>query len=79
MQKIENYIGGELTVPKSGEYLDNYDPSTGQVYSQIADSDDRDVQMAVDAANADVAAAASAVMATSVGIPNVLWFIQLPS
>ncbi len=52
MLKIENYIGGELVTPASGEYLDNYDPSTGHVYSQIADSDDRDVHLAVEAAKA---------------------------
>ena len=52
MEKIENYIGGELVQPASGEYLDNFDPSTGHVYSQIADSDDRDVHLAVEAAKA---------------------------
>ena len=52
MIKIENYIGGELVQPASGEYLDNFDPSTGAVYSHIADSDDRDVHLAVDAAAA---------------------------
>lgn len=52
MQKIDNYIGGELVEPASGVYLDNFDPSTGEVYSLIADSDDRDVHLAVEAANA---------------------------
>ncbi len=50
MQKIENYIGGELTAPLSGEFLDNYDPATGEVYSLIPDSDERDVARAVEAA-----------------------------
>jgi aminomuconate-semialdehyde/2-hydroxymuconate-6-semialdehyde dehydrogenase len=50
MLKIENYIGGEFVEPASGEYLDNFDPSTGQVYSQAPDSDDRDVHLAVEAA-----------------------------
>lgn len=50
MQKIENYIGGELISPVSCEYLDNFDPSTGAVYSLTPDSDERDVQLAVDAA-----------------------------
>ena len=49
---IENYIGGTLTSPESGQYLDNTDPATGEVYSQIPDSDERDVQRAVDAAKA---------------------------
>lgn len=52
MNTIENYIGGEMVEPASGEYLKNFDPSTGTVYSQIADSDDRDVHLAVEAAKA---------------------------
>ena len=50
MSKIENYIGGEFVQPASGEYLDNYDPALGAVYSQVADSDDRDVHLAVESA-----------------------------
>lgn len=50
MQKIDNYIGGELVQPASGTYLDNFNPATGEVYSLIADSDDRDVHLAVEAA-----------------------------
>jgi len=49
---IENYIGGELLPPASGTYLDNIDPATGEVYSHIPDSDERDVQRAVEAAKA---------------------------
>jgi aminomuconate-semialdehyde/2-hydroxymuconate-6-semialdehyde dehydrogenase len=52
METILNYIGGELKSPRSGNSLDNFDPSTGQVYSQIPDSDESDVQDAVDAAAA---------------------------
>lgn len=52
MLKIENYIGGELVMPASGEYLDNFEPATGEVYSYIPDSDDRDVNLAADAARA---------------------------
>ena len=50
MQKILNYINGEFHTPASGEYLDNYNPATGKVYSLLPDSDSRDVQLAVDAA-----------------------------
>ncbi len=50
--QIENYIGGELVTPASGTYLDNFNPATGEVYSQIPDSDDRDVNLAEDAARA---------------------------
>ncbi|MBA3354179.1 MAG: aldehyde dehydrogenase [Blastocatellia bacterium] len=52
MLSIENYIGGELVKPASGEYLDNVEPAAGEVYSLIPDSDDRDVNLAVDAARA---------------------------
>lgn len=52
MQEIDNYIGGEIVKPVSASYIDNFDPSTGEVYSQIADSDERDVEMAVEAARA---------------------------
>jgi aminomuconate-semialdehyde/2-hydroxymuconate-6-semialdehyde dehydrogenase len=50
MQKIQNYINGELVAPASGKYLDNVNPAEGKVYSLIPDSDAVDVQTAVDAA-----------------------------
>ncbi|MEP6923339.1 MAG: aldehyde dehydrogenase, partial [Pyrinomonadaceae bacterium] len=50
MLKLENYINGQLVKPVSGEYLDNYNPATGEVYSLIADSDERDIEKAVAAA-----------------------------
>ena len=50
MEKILNYIDGELNTPTSNQYLDNYDPSTGAVYSLIPDSDEHDVNKAIDAA-----------------------------
>src|SRR5690242_9203066 len=52
MQKILNYINGELTAPSSGLYLDNINPAEGKVYSLVADSDDRDVARAATAARA---------------------------
>ena len=47
---IKNYIDGTLVEPKSGAYLDNFNPATGQVYSQIPDSAEEDVNDAVKAA-----------------------------
>jgi aminomuconate-semialdehyde/2-hydroxymuconate-6-semialdehyde dehydrogenase len=47
---IKNYINGALVPPASGEYLDNVNPAAGSVYSHIPDSDERDVQKAVEAA-----------------------------
>ncbi len=52
MEKLSNYINGELVAPVSGAYLDNYEPATGSVYSHIPDSDERDVQLAYTAARA---------------------------
>jgi aminomuconate-semialdehyde/2-hydroxymuconate-6-semialdehyde dehydrogenase len=50
MKKILNYINGALSEPLGGAYMDNHDPSTGQVYSLCPDSDERDVELAVQAA-----------------------------
>src|SRR5574341_1446976 len=50
MEKIKNYINGGLVAPISNQYIDNYNPATGEVYSQVPDSDERDVAMAVVAA-----------------------------
>jgi aminomuconate-semialdehyde/2-hydroxymuconate-6-semialdehyde dehydrogenase len=52
MQKILNYINGELAEPVSKKYLDNINPATGEVYSLIPDSDEQDVDRAVVAAKA---------------------------
>jgi aminomuconate-semialdehyde/2-hydroxymuconate-6-semialdehyde dehydrogenase len=50
MKIIKNYIDGELIKPLSNNYLDNFNPATAEVYSQIPDSDERDVELAVEAA-----------------------------
>lgn len=50
MEKILNYINGEMREPLSGNYLNNYNPSNGEVYSHISDSGEEDVEMAVSAA-----------------------------
>ena len=52
MEKIKNYINGEMVEPLGGQYLDNYNPSIGEVYSLIPDSDEQDVNMATEAAKA---------------------------
>jgi aminomuconate-semialdehyde/2-hydroxymuconate-6-semialdehyde dehydrogenase len=51
MEKIKNYINGELVPPVSNSYIDNFDPSVGKTYSLTPDSDDRDVNKAVEAAS----------------------------
>ena len=48
--KIKNYVGGELVEPRSKQWLDNFEPATGQVYSQVPDSNSDDIDAAVVAA-----------------------------
>jgi len=50
LTKIRNFIGGQFVEPASGKYLDNIEPATGKSYSQVADSDASDVELAVAAA-----------------------------
>ncbi len=50
MEKLQNYINGQYINPNQGNYIDNYEPATGKVYSLIPDSDESDVQLAVEAA-----------------------------
>lgn len=50
MEKILNYINGELIPPASAQWLDNYNPAEGKVYSHIPDSDTKDIEEAVAAA-----------------------------
>ena len=49
---IKNYINGELVAPEENNYIDNYNPSNGEVYGQIPNSTAVDVKNAVKAAEA---------------------------
>ena len=48
--KIRNFIGGQFVEPIGRKYLDNIEPATGKPYSLVPDSDTRDVELAVAAA-----------------------------
>ncbi len=50
LEKIHNFIDGKFVAPAGGKYLDNIEPATGKPYSQVPDSDSRDVELAVAAA-----------------------------
>ena len=50
MKKILNFINGEFVESTSKEYLENVSPINGETYSLIPDSDERDVQKALIAA-----------------------------
>jgi aminomuconate-semialdehyde/2-hydroxymuconate-6-semialdehyde dehydrogenase len=47
---LENFIGGKFIPPLSEKFLDNFNPATGQVYGKIPESDEADVQIAVEEA-----------------------------
>jgi aminomuconate-semialdehyde/2-hydroxymuconate-6-semialdehyde dehydrogenase len=50
MKKLLNYINGELLAPSGGQYIDNYNPATGKVYSLIPNSGTEDVDHAIESA-----------------------------
>ncbi len=50
MEKIYNYINGENVPPYKKNYLDNINPATGEVYSQVPDSCAVDMEKAISAA-----------------------------
>jgi aminomuconate-semialdehyde/2-hydroxymuconate-6-semialdehyde dehydrogenase len=47
---IENYIGGNFIGPLSGKYMDNMNPATGEVFSHVPESGEKDLNAAVIAA-----------------------------
>lgn len=50
MERIQNFINGVFAEPTKGQYIDNYEPATGQVYCQIPNSTEEDIEAAVIAA-----------------------------
>ncbi len=49
-RKLTNYINGKMVPPSTGEYIENINPSTGEINNLIPSSDERDVNAAVAAA-----------------------------
>ncbi|MBC7934888.1 MAG: aldehyde dehydrogenase [Rhizobacter sp.] len=47
---LENFIGGNFIGPLSGQFIDNINPASGEVYGQIPDSNEKDIKIAVSAA-----------------------------
>jgi aminomuconate-semialdehyde/2-hydroxymuconate-6-semialdehyde dehydrogenase len=50
MKKILNYINGEYKKPVNNNWIDNYNPSNGEVYSIIPNSTEEDIEDAYNAA-----------------------------
>jgi len=46
---LENYIGGNLIGPLSGNFMENINPATGEVICHVPDSNEKDVDAAVSA------------------------------
>jgi len=50
--KYDNFIGGKWVAPVDGQYFDNISPITGKVFCQVARSNEKDINLALDAAHA---------------------------
>jgi aminomuconate-semialdehyde/2-hydroxymuconate-6-semialdehyde dehydrogenase len=50
IKQLQNFINGKYVDPIKGNYIDNYEPATGKVYSHIPNSTEEDVLLAVEAA-----------------------------
>ncbi len=48
--QLQNFIGGKFVGPVNGTFLDNVNPAIGKVSGQIPDSNEKDVEAAVIAA-----------------------------
>lgn len=48
--QYDNYIGGKWVAPASGEYFTNISPVDGKVFTQVARSNEADIEKALDAA-----------------------------
>ena len=49
--RYENFIGGKWVSPVDGQYFDNVSPVDGQVFCKIPRSNDKDINLALDAAH----------------------------
>ncbi|HYE54812.1 MAG TPA: aldehyde dehydrogenase [Chitinophagaceae bacterium] len=47
---LENYIGGNLIGPLSGQFMENINPATGEVLCHVPISNEKDINVAVQAA-----------------------------
>src|SRR6187431_912726 len=50
--RYDNFIGGQWVAPTAGRYFENLTPVTGEVFCEVARSDETDIEKALDAAHA---------------------------
>lgn len=51
MQEILHFINGAFRASQSNQWIDNYNPAEGKIYSRIADANHKDVALAYQAAD----------------------------
>ncbi|MEJ5920350.1 acetaldehyde dehydrogenase ExaC [Corynebacterium sp. H78] len=51
-KRYENFIGGQWVPPVDGQYMDNISPVNGEVFCEVARSNEKDIEKALDAAHA---------------------------
>ena len=49
--RYDHWIGGEYVKPSSGQYFENVTPVTGKVFCEVARGNDKDIDLALDAAH----------------------------
>ena len=50
--RYANYINGQWVAPVDGQYFENTTPITGKVLCEVPRSNDKDINLALDAAHA---------------------------
>lgn len=50
-EQYENFIDGKWTPPVDGQYMDNSTPVTGEVFCRVPRSNEKDIELALDAAH----------------------------
>jgi aldehyde dehydrogenase len=50
-KKYDNYIGGKFVAPVDGEYFDDISPVDGKAFTKCARSNEKDIELALDAAH----------------------------
>lgn len=51
-KRYDNFIGGKWVAPVKGQYFNNVTPVTGEVFCEVAESTEEDINLALDAAHA---------------------------
>ena len=50
MKTLKNFIGGKFIEPSSKNYFENICPFNGEIYSMVPDSDEKDIELAIESA-----------------------------